>query len=59
MAIYAEVHQDGLQIGKHGPAIQRKWMHLESSLARGAVIQAYKQTMAELSAQAAAGMTPR
>ena len=59
MAIYAEVHQEGLKIGRHGPAIQRKWMHLQSSRARGAVIAAYRQTMQELAAMTAAGAAPR
>lgn len=39
MAIYGEVHQDGLPLGRNGPRKQRKWMHLEWQAADEAVVK--------------------
>lgn len=59
MAIYGEVHQEGLPLGRGGPRKQRRWMHLESATASKAVQKAFELTIRELSAQAARGKRPR
>jgi hypothetical protein len=37
MAIYGQVHNDGLPLGKGGPSKKRPWMHLKWERARAAI----------------------
>ena len=53
MAIYGEVHQEGLALGKGGPRKKRKWMHVDSAETDRAVVHAYEKTIDDLIGMAA------
>ena len=59
MGIYAEVHQEGLKIGAHGPRRKRRWMHIESAASDRVVLDAYEKTIDDLCAMSAAGRMPK
>lgn len=59
MGIYAEVHQEGLPLGRGGPKKKRKWLHFEGRTSATALDQAYQATLDELAAQFNAGRTPK
>lgn len=59
MGIYAEVHQEGLPIGRGGPRRERRWLHFENRANVNAVVKAYELTFNSLAAQFSAGRMPR
>jgi hypothetical protein len=54
---YAEVHQEGLPLGKNGPKKQRKWLHFETTASAKAVVKAYEATIGEMVLEFNAGRT--
>ncbi len=55
MAIYGEVHQEGLPLGRNGPRKQRKWLHFEHRNNTTALIKAYDATIVKIVAMFSAG----
>jgi len=51
MNTYAHVHNDGLKIGKHGPSIQREWMHFNAPAIDKIIRSAYKIAAEQLVAE--------
>ena len=59
VGIYAEVHNEGLPLGRNGPRKKREFMHFETTRTLAAVDAGYEQALRELTAQFSAGYKPR
>ena len=55
MAIYAEVHQEGLPLGRGGPSKKRTWLHIACEGSMAATVKAYQLAIDDMIAAWNAG----